>query len=176
MSENEIMKLMNKINYGWMDKEGIKHIDDFDTFSSDYILQSPENIIKNKIGVCWDQVELERYYFNKFNFSIKTFFIVYYDDNICPTHTFLIFEKNNKYYWFEHSWEKFRGIHEYNNLKELLNDIKNKFINCELNGQYSDDNLKIYEYTKPKYNISVQEFYSHCEKGKLVDLENMLDI
>ena len=93
MSENEIMKLMNKINYGWMDKEGIKHIDDFDTFSSDYILQSPENIIKNKIGVCWDQVELERYYFNKFNFSIKTFFIVYYDDNICPTHTFLIFEK-----------------------------------------------------------------------------------
>ncbi len=172
MNENEIMKLMNKINYGWVDKNNIKHINDFDTFSDRYILQSPDDIIKNQVGVCWDQVELERYYFKDINNSIKTFFIVYYDNDKCPTHTFLIFEKDNKYYWFEHSWEKFRGIHEYDTLNNLLNDIKNKFIYYELNNKYNDDNLKIYEYTKPKYNISVQEFFKHCENGNLIDLQN----
>ena len=173
MDENKVMDLVNKIDYGWVDKNHMKHIHDFDTYSDDYILQSPNDIIKTKIGVCWDQVELERYYFKNFNLSIKTFFIVYYDDDTCPTHTFLIFEKNKKYYWFEHSWEKFKGIHVYNTLKELLNDIKNKYIHYELSDQCLEKNLKIYEYTQPKYHISTQEFYRHCESGKLIDLDNM---
>ena len=63
MDENKVMDLMNKIDYGWVDKNHMKHIHDFDTYSDDYILQSPNDIIKSQIGVCWDQVELERYYF-----------------------------------------------------------------------------------------------------------------
>ena len=73
--------------------------------------------------------------------------------------------KNNKYYWFEHSWERFRGIHEYNSLKELLNDIKDKFIKYELCDNYVLENLMLYEYKKPKYHISTQEFYDHCNNG-----------
>ena len=172
MNEKEIMKLMNNINYGWMDKKGIKHINDFETFSDEYILQSPEEIIKNQVGVCWDQVELERYYFNN-NSSVKTFFIVHYDNDKCPSHTFLTFVKNNMYYWFEHSWEKYRGIHEYSSLKDLLFDVRNKFIKTELNGEYVDNNLVIHEYNKPKYYISVLEFYKHCDDGKFIDLNNI---
>lgn len=173
MNENEVMDLMSKINYGWVDKNRVKHINDFDDYSELYILQSPNEIINSQIGVCWDQVELERYYFKNVNNLIKTFFIVHYDNDKCPTHTFLIYKKNNKYYWFEHSWEKFRGIHKYDSLIDLLNDIKDKFICYELHNVYNKNNLKIYEYVKPKYNISVQEFYKHCENGKLIDLENM---
>lgn len=173
MDENDVMKLMGEIDYGWVDKNGKKHINDFDTFSDEYILQSPEEVINNQVGVCWDQVELERYYFKDVNNFVKTFFIVHYDDDKCPTHTFLTFEKGNKYYWFEHSWEKFRGIHNYNTLKELLVDIKNKFIQFELNNEYIEDNLVINEYTKPKYSISVQDFYKHCENGKFINLEKM---
>lgn len=103
MNEHKIFELMDSIKYGWIDKNGIKHTDDFETFSNDYILQSPKELIKNNIGVCWDQVELERHYFEDSNISIKTFFIVHYDNDKCPTHTFLTFEKNNKNYWFEHS-------------------------------------------------------------------------
>lgn len=170
MDVNEIMELMNKISYGWVDKNGVKHVNDFETFSTDYVLQSPEEIIKSQVGVCWDQVELERYYFN--NITIKTFFIVHYDNEKCPTHTFLTFEKNNHYYWFEHSWERFKGIYKYNSLKKLLNDVKTKFIQFELNNNYKEDNLEIHEYIKPKYNISVQEFYKHCDEGKYIDLGN----
>lgn len=173
MNENEIMELMNVINYGWMDVNGKKHINDFETFSSEYILQSPEEVIKSQVGVCWDQVELERYYFKNVNDSIKTFFIVHYDGDKCPTHTFLTFRKDNYYYWFEHSWEKFRGIHKYNSMKELLKDIRTNFIQFELNNIYVQENLVIHEYTKPDYNISVQEFYEHCDKGKYINLENM---
>lgn len=119
-NELEIMNLMKNIEYGWIDKNNNKHNFVDETYSNNYILQSPNEVIKNKIGVCWDQVELERYYFKGNDWNIKTYFLVYYDGDKCPTHTFLTFEKNNKYYWFEHSWERFRGIHEYESLKKML--------------------------------------------------------
>ena len=119
-NEFEIMDLMNNIEYGYVDKEGRKYTKEFDDFADLYILQTPKEIEKSKVGVCWDQVELERYYFKGNDWNIKTYFLVYYDGDKCPTHTFLTFEKNNKYYWFEHSWERFRGIHEYESLKKEL--------------------------------------------------------
>lgn len=169
-NEIEIMALMQNIKYGWLDKNGNKHDIVDASFSCDYILQSPKEIIKNKVGVCWDQVELERYYFEGKDWNIKTFFIIHYDTDKCPTHTFLTFEKNNKYYWFEHSWEMFRGIHEYNTLKELLLDIQNKFIKYELNNNYNKNNLCIYNYSKPKYHLNVIEFCNHCERGLKISL------
>ena len=58
----------------------------------------------------------------------------------------------------------------YNTLDELLKDVRNKFIHTELNDKYNEKNLKIYEYSKPIYNISTLDFYKHCESGKLIDL------
>ena len=168
-NELEVMELMKDIKYGWIDKDNNKYIDDFELFSEKYILQSPTDVIKNKVGVCWDQVELERYYFKPNAWNIKTFFLVHYDGDKCPTHTFLTFEKDNKHYWFEHSWEIFRGIHEYNTEKELLLDIKNKFIKNDLNN-YIPEHLDLHQYKKPKYHISVQDFFNHCDSGKHIDL------
>lgn len=164
-NEFEIMNMMKEIEYGWLDKNNIKHYEDYELFSDNYILQTPKEVLENKIGVCWDQVEFERYYFENNNYNVKTYFIVHYDDDKCPTHTFLTFEKDNKYYWFEHSWERFRGIHEYNLEQELLLDVKEKFVKCEIDNDYNENNLVLYEYSKPKYHISVQEFYKHCENG-----------
>lgn len=128
--EYDVMDIMKNINYGWIDKNNNSYTIVDETFSDNYILQSPKETLKNKIGVCWDQVELERYLFKGNNWNIKTYFIVNYDNDKCPTHTFLTFEKNNKFYWFEHAWEKFRGIHEYNTIKSLLLDVRNKFTCC----------------------------------------------
>lgn len=172
-NELEIMNLMKNIEYGWIDKNNNKHNFVDETYSNNYILQSPNEVIKNKIGVCWDQVELERYYFKGNDWNIKTYFLVYYDGDKCPTHTFLTFEKNNKYYWFEHSWESFRGIHEYESLKKMLLDIRDKFIKHELNNDYVSKNLVLHEYKKPKYHISVQEFYNHCDYGRYINFEEL---
>lgn len=164
-NEYEIMDLMKDIEYGWVDEQNNKYMKVDDSFKDKYILQSPKDILKSKVGVCWDQVELERYFFKNYVPSVKTFFIVYDDNDKCPTHTFLTFEKNNKFYWFEHSWEIFRGIHEYTSLNQLLLDIKNKFVSCELHGNYEKTNLYIYEYSKTKYHIGTQEFFNHCSSN-----------
>ena len=163
---NNVMNELNKIEYGWLDKNNEIHKEINKDFSDNYILQSPKEAIKNKIGVCWDQVELERYLFEKQNINYNTYFIVHYDNDKCPTHTFLIYEENNKYYWFEHSWNQFKGIHEYKRELEALKDIKEKFVKYELNNIYKPMNLCIYKYDKPKYGITCLEFYKHCEKGE----------
>ena len=172
-NEFEIMDLLNKIEYGWIDHNHHKHNVVNETFSNCYILQSPKEVIKNKVGVCWDQVELERYYFKGNDWNIKTFFLVYYDNKNCPSHTFLTFEKNGKFYWFEHSYQIYRGIHEYNSKKELFLDVKNKFIEHRLENNYIDSKLVLHEYKKPKYGISVPEFYQHCDFGRYIDFKEL---
>ena len=164
----KIMKEMKNIKYGWKDRYDNIHFDIDKTFSNDYVLETPSEVLNYNVGVCWDQVELERYLFDKANIEVNTYFIVHYDNDKCPTHTFLIYKDNNLYYWFEHSWKKFRGIHAYKTEKEALKDIKNKFIKYELNGNYNDDNLCIYKYDKPEYGISCLQFYKHCEQGENV--------
>ncbi len=170
IKEQNILNMLNDISYGWIDNENNIHTIVNEQFSKNYKLQSPEEILTNKVGVCWDQVELERYLFEKENIPIKTFFICHYDNDKCPTHTFLVYEKNKKYYWFEHSWEIFRGIHEYNSINDLLFDIKEKFIKYELNNNYNSNNLLLREYKKPKYGISVIEFYHHCEQNEIINI------
>ena len=170
-SINEIMTLMDNIEYGWLDKNNNKHNLVDNTYQDNYILETPQEVIQNKIGVCWDQVELERYYLKNHDLNIKTYFLVHYDKDKCPTHTFLTYEKDNKYYWLEQAWIKFKGIHEYSSKIELLTDVKNKFIMNELKNHCILENLVLYEYQKPKYHISTQEFFNHCESGKQIDFE-----
>ena len=85
---NNILNELNKIEYGWLDKNNKIHYEVNNEFSDNYILQSPEQTIKNKVGVCWDQVELERILFEKENIKFNTYFIVHYNNGKCPTHTF----------------------------------------------------------------------------------------
>lgn len=163
---NNIMNELNKIEYGWIDKNNNRYSEVNNLFSDNYVLQSPEQVIENKIGICWDQVELERYLFEKENIKFNTYFIEYFNNQNNPTHTFLIYKENNKYYWFEYSYKIFRGIHEFNTEQEALKNIKEKFIKAELNENYNPMNLCIFKYDKPKYGISCLEFYKHCEKGE----------
>ncbi len=166
--EEEIMNFMNDIEYGWISKFGDRNYIVDEKYADNYILQSPKELMISKIGVCWDQVELERYYFA--GYDMKTYFIVYYDNDKCPTHTFLTYKKNNKYYWFEHAYEKYRGIHEYTSINLLLKDVKEKFIN-DIKEEYKNkldmDYLCLYEYKRPKYHIGTSEFYKHCEDKKI---------
>ncbi len=175
MTALDIMKKMDSIEYGFPNKSGINLIDsdDFDiNFSSFYYLQSPEDLISSKCGVCWDQVELERKLFSDANIDCDTYFIYIDDNENLPSHTFLTFKLNDKYFWFEHSWYDMRGIHEYKNLKILLNDVKSKFIDSRKNeiNLTLNNNVFIYKYDKPKYHISCDEFYKFIYTQKRINL------
>ena len=170
-----IMDKMNDIEYGFVDNNENFYPDSEEnwdnSFQMKYFLQPPETLIKTKYGVCWDQVELERYYLQLNNIKCNSYFIINYDGKIFPTHTFIITSNEKNYYWLEHSWESHRGIHKYNNLNEALLCIKDKF-NEMIKNKYNIDNNEtiIYEYKKPNYNINAQDFFTHCETGIKIEL------
>lgn len=160
----KIMNVMEQVEYGFLDNNGKNICTNEsleDTFDKVYYLMSPEELLNKKIGVCWDQVELERKLLDEFNIKNETYFIYIDDKKKLPSHTFLVFYMNNKIYWFEHSWFNEKGIHEYNNLNELLNDVETKFIKSREDEVPKDLDVYIYKYNKPKYNISCDEFYKY---------------
>lgn len=111
------MNVIEQIEYGFLDDNGnniCDSVDLEDTFNKVYYLMSPEELVNKKIGVCWDQVELERKLFEENNIKNETYFIYIDDKNNLPSHTFLVYYMDNKVYWFEHSWFDEKGIHEYN--------------------------------------------------------------
>ena len=77
---------------------------------------------------------------------------------------------NNEYYYFEHSWKDYRGIEKFNNLNELLKCIKERFTKMCKERFNKGNNIVIYEYPKPKYNINSEEFFKNAESGKLLDI------
>jgi hypothetical protein len=166
------MEIMNTIEYGFKDEDG-NNINNLnpqkwdDEFSIFYYLQTPEELLNSRCGVCWDQVELERKLFQDNNINVKTYFIYMVDNDMLPSHTFLTYEKDNKFYWFEHSWYKYKGIHEYSSELELLLDIKEQF-KTDNNYVRKDAPIFIYEYQNPKKHITCNEFYQYIETQKLI--------
>ena len=167
-NENEILSLMQNIKYGHLDQNA-QITNDY----SNYLLSSPQETIKTGIGICWDQVELERYYFQNTGYRVHTYIFIYYNNKDCPTHSFLTYEKNGKYYWFEHAYEKYQGIHCYDTLKELLKDVENKFVKDTIKEDFEPQNLCLYEYSKPQSHLSVSDFFKHCEKNKPLNIESL---
>ena len=41
----------------------------------------------------------------------------------------------------------------------------------ELNSNYKAEKLILREYSKPKSGLNVKEFYEHCEKGLVIDID-----
>ena len=165
-TEEEIMEIMAQIQYGWIDKKKKPHKNDFNNIDNLYLLATPKETLKNKLGLCWDQVELERYLFQGY-LNVKTYAIIYSANNTITTHTFLTFQKENKYYWFEHAWDKYKGIHEYASLESLLLDVKEKFT---FNKEYNKENLSLYGYKKPKAHLNEQELWEHYKQGTKITL------
>ena len=169
----ELLKFMDNISYGFVDKDGNIYTDDFSNWNN-CIVQDGEGVLESKVGTCWDQVELERLWFSSNNYTFKTIFCWFECGRVCdlPTHTFLIYEKNNKYYWFEHAFEAFRGIHEFDTMEDAINYVTDKqveFASHNDDFRPGDENtLVCYEYTKPDKNLGVQEYLDFVTGVKLI--------
>ncbi|MBE6148404.1 MAG: hypothetical protein E7167_02795 [Firmicutes bacterium] len=168
----ELYKKMSEFEYGWIDKTGYKYVNKIakNKFITDYYLQKPKDLEKNKIGICWDQVEYERSFFEKNGISFKTIFIIYDDGVKYPNHTFLIFKENQKYYWFENTYADVKGILEFDSLQECLSKVKKEFMK-ETHLEEIGDRLYYYVYDKPKYGIGALDFITHCQNGIKADLD-----
>ena len=95
---------------------------------------------------------------------------MYYDDGIDDeSHTFLTYQKSDKFYWFEHAWMEYSGIHEYSDFNDLIQDVKNKFL-LKIGNSVVNDRLHCYIYKKPKIGLSIGDFYEFCKQGEEIDL------
>ncbi len=164
----DFMNLLDTIEYGWVDIDKNIYINTEKGFKKKYVLQKPEEVLESKVGNCYDQVELERSIFKNLGLKFETYFMIYYDTKKLYTHTFLVYEEQEKFYWFEHAWEPYRGIHEYLSLYDLLKDVKEKFQKYNKLRNMDSDYLCINKYKKPKFHIGLKDFYKHCENGENV--------
>jgi hypothetical protein len=125
-----------------------------------YFLQTPAELLENKCGVCYDQVEFARFWLEYNNYNVYTFFTPIHN------HAFLIYEKNNNFYLFETTLKPINGIHEFQTLDDAINFFKG--IESIYNNKKMEDIL-IYPYDNVVYGCSFFDFISNIVKdNKLI--------
>jgi hypothetical protein len=174
---DQLLDYMNsRITYGWIGKDNGKlYSPKYEGWGvgeqpNDYFLQTPEELLSSKHGLCWDQTELERLWFSKNNFEFKTFIAMFSERDISqknPAHTFLTYKNKDKWYWFENAFGDYKGIHEFANLGDLEERIKNIICDsAKRNGATEEDlkKFKFCEYDKPTYGCNRNEFVEEIIK------------
>lgn len=160
-SIEELYDFLNTFKYGIKVGESVYYNDDVNEHINKWHLQSVEDIVKNKIGICYDFVEVERDWFLRQGYHCLTIFLIFavdYENNY-PTHTLLAYEHQNKWYHFEVADYLHQGIHEYTSLDELINQVMINQINyANLNNSEIKNKLKVYTYDTPKLNCSFIEY------------------
>lgn len=159
---------LKDIRYGWHDRNNTlhKHLSD-GNFKKEYKMQKISKIKESNHAICWEMCELERQFFKQEKIHHKVIFALLQGNKKFPCHTFLIYEDNGKWYWFEASWDKKKGIHEYASLVELLDYIRNNFYDF-VKSEYDPQKINFYEYKKPFKRMSCNLFYFHCMHGRKI--------
>lgn len=198
---DKILKLNDRLNdYEYMvpnNGNPITHIKN-DDFIKYYVLLSPNEFEKYKGGVCWDYVEYEAMYFRaKYpNIKFETYYQVIDNRNDNPTHTFLIFEFNKKWYWFESSWKPNCGVYGFDNKSDCIEYIMQKLklpgknygtyickfdatdatmygMNCIGYMNYMSFMIKPYKFTNKKIE-PIFIYKGHCPDDKEYTMESVI--
>ena len=164
----KIIKQMETIRNGFVDRRGNYYHRCKEDFYDVYYLQKPQDLMESNVGLCFDQVELERFYLSKYDINLRTYYLIYQDGLLGPSHSFLIYKDNNKYYWLENSWLKHRGIHEYESKESAFLDIANKFGKTIIN--FKKERLKLYEFEKPRYGTGYEKYKVNAFNGKVIKI------
>lgn len=153
----ELMDYMNKeIIYGWIDELGNKHFDDLKGIRKNYKIKSLSYIIELKLGTCLEQAKLQKFFFDNNHIKNKIYCFEYKENQNeqIKVHPITIYNKDNKWYHFEHSFYNYRGIHEFDNIDNLLESFSRKsFSNVKI--------IDIKEIDNIPDNLSIDEFIKY---------------
>ena len=170
MEPEELVKKYGNIEYGFFGKNGRRYKRISDGFLTKFRLQSVDHIAETNTGICWETVELSRYYLEKNGYNCKSYFFAIPKDKFY-NHSILVYKKNNKYYWIEQSLVELKGIREYNTLKDIIFDVLNHFDLVMPKRKVRYEDIKIFEYEKPRVNSSCLQFFYHCLSSKNITSE-----
>ena len=165
----EIKDKLAELKLGYRDREGNFYVGFKNNFKELFYLQSPKQLAESKIGTCFEQVEYERDLISKMNVELRTYFINYPCDNYDMSHAFLIYKDNQKYYWLENAWVKYKGVHIYDSKEQLFLDVLTKFVATIPNGEFKK--VRLYMYEKPRFGINYTKFLSNCISNRSIKIK-----
>lgn len=174
---DDFFNFCRNLEYGWIDDSGHKHHGPNN--SPEYHLQTPTETLSRKIGICWDQTELQRTWFTSHGYNPTSYLLFYELDDSCPAHSILVYHEGYKYCYFEPMFNNtpvyYCGIHKHKNLDNLLNHFRTKFIRNGrdsgfLPSEFDFDKLHLYAYDKPAFGLNDTEFFTHCRRGTKIQL------
>lgn len=165
----EIKDKLAELKLGYRDREGNFYVGFKNNFKESFYLQSPKQLAESKIGTCFEQVEYERDLISKMNVELRTYFINYPCDNYDMSHAFLIYKDNQKYYWLENAWVKYKGVHIYDSKEQLFLDVLTKFVATIPNGEFKK--VRLYMYEKPRFGINYAKFLSNCISNRSIKIK-----
>lgn len=160
---------MSDISLGYRDKNGSFYSGFNSKFRENYYLQNPKQLLESKLGLCFDQVELARELASKVDAATRTYFILYPDDDMDYSHAIFVYKDKKRYYWYENSWIKYKGLHIYDSKDELLEDVLGKFVNTIPNGNMKK--VKMYAYDKPRFGSNYIRFMSFCISNRNIKVK-----
>ena len=153
----ELLKWMDCIQYGWMDKDNKKYTEFGDLWWKKYTFLPPDEVEKYKVGTCYEQAIYASHIFDKLGISHKVLWAANSDkelDDNADTHAFLIYKKGKKWFWFEHSWGPEKGIHgPFDSIDDLKEEYKKR---CDSNNFWFTE----MDPKKYKKRIGGEEFYN----------------
>lgn len=128
-NDSQLMDFMNiNIDYGWIDKNGLKHLNGLKGFRENYRTMPIKEILENGLGTCIEQAKLIKYFFDKIGLENKLYCHRGYEteenfDKEVRMHCFVLYKYNDNWYHFEHSNIPKRGIHKYGSINDAINGI-----------------------------------------------------
>lgn len=133
--EDIFVWMEDNIQYGWLDIDGNRHIDEMKDFRRLYRTMSLEEILREKIGTCIEQAWLIKVLLDRIGVPNKMFCCRVFEsedfsnmDEDEHMHCFVLFFRDGKCCHLEHPAFKSKGIWEYNTEKEALKAVTDYYV------------------------------------------------
>lgn len=175
--EDILSFLDENIQYGYVDINGEKHINDLKGFRSLYRTSSLEDTLSTGVGTCIEQVNLMHVLLNKLNIPNRMFCTRVYEDNNFNNpnaeehmHCFILYYMNGKVYQLEHPDQDNKGIYEYNSESEAIAETNKRYIKMS-GGVYRP----VTEFFDVKPGLTFKEFNDHINDLDVKKLNQVLD-
>ena len=163
----DLLKLINNIKYGYVDKENNIYTGDDEEWFFKYKLQSKEELLTNKVGNCYDVTELLRSCLEN-SYIVETFFMMIalpYKNNY-STHSYLVYKDNNSYNLIENKFGLNEGIHKFKTREEVVRYQALSYLKFLRNNyNLTRDEEKYFittSFDKPKSGISASSYIDNA--------------
>lgn len=155
----DILNFMDKIEYGYVDLSGEKHINNLKGFRTNYRTLDINQILEYKIGTCIEQVLLMHHLLDGINIPNKMFCTRIYESGEIDAeqeehmHCFILYYDEEGIHQIEHPNEDRKGIYDFKDETSAIEEINKIYV--EMSGGIP---RPVTEYYGVEPGLSFKEF------------------